>query len=621
MAAPSGTTWGSIYGSKGKLGIYTNISSTNTQTTVNVQIWFWTIYGCYDTGNTLYYNVGTNVTSATTSQGAVSINHTVSSGGGWSTSNQTKILDKTYTYTRGTSASTYKVYVKLTNIDYVGATLHANKSYTVPALASYTVSYNANGGSGAPSSQTKWYGKTLTLSSTKPTRTGYSFQGWGTSSSDTSVDYSAGASYTSNAAITLYAIWKANTYTVSYNANGGSGAPSSQTKTYGVALTLSSTKPTRTNYNFLGWGISASSTTVTYNSGASYTSNAAITLYAIWELAYKAPRINVTTLQRCTSGGTASESGTYFKVLFSWETDEPVTSVIIKHKAINTEEWYTTTISTSGTTSGTVSRITGSALVTVDRSYDVQITVSDSQGSTVVNKILPSQIYLIDFLSTGNGTAIGKAAELEDTFDVNWKSQFRNHLMVGEKEGYYDGKTGVYIGKEGLIHIQRSSDNNYNPYISFIIDDGTASQGTIQLNSTTLAMEFKVAQDYIFSVKSVNATYTPYYKKGDTITFDIFTAGYITSGAEAVCFYVPFAKPIIGSPSVTVASTDGFILRQEGKYTHGCGSTTWITPTKYNAYILGAGNFVRITAFFDNTTNTLNNAPIGINWVGTVTFS
>lgn len=150
--------------------------------------------------------------------------------------------------------------------------------------STYTVSYNANGGSGAPGNQTKTYGKTLTLSSTKPTRTGYTFQGWGTTASDTSVNYAAGASYTANAAITLYAIWKAKTYTVSYDANGGSGAPGNQTKTYGVALTLSSTKPTRTNYDFVKWNTKADGSGTSYNSGASYTSNAAVTLYAVWKL-------------------------------------------------------------------------------------------------------------------------------------------------------------------------------------------------------------------------------------------------------------------------------------------------------------------------------------------------
>ena len=167
-----------------------------------------------------------------------------------------------------------------------GGSFTTNASTTLYAVWSpntYTVSYNANGGSGAPSSQTKTYGVTLTLSSTKPTRTGYTFKGWATSSTATSASYSAGGNFTTNASTTLYAVWSINTYTVSYNANGGSGAPSSQTKTYGSTLTLSSTKPTRSGYDFLGWATSSTATSINYASGGSYTNDASVTLYAVWE--------------------------------------------------------------------------------------------------------------------------------------------------------------------------------------------------------------------------------------------------------------------------------------------------------------------------------------------------
>ena len=73
------------------------------------------------------------------------------------------------------------------------------------------------------------------------------------------------------------------TYTVSYDANGGSGAPASQTKTKDVALTLSSTKPTRTGYTFLGWAASKTATSAQYQPGGSYTANAPVTLYAVWK--------------------------------------------------------------------------------------------------------------------------------------------------------------------------------------------------------------------------------------------------------------------------------------------------------------------------------------------------
>lgn len=93
-------------------------------------------------------------------------------------------------------------------------------SFTIPALASYTIAYNANGGSGAPANQTKWYGEALTLSSTVPTRTGYVFRGWNTAQDGSGTSYSAGASYTANTAAILYAQWEcANKVTV-YDENG-----------------------------------------------------------------------------------------------------------------------------------------------------------------------------------------------------------------------------------------------------------------------------------------------------------------------------------------------------------------------------------------------------------------
>lgn len=72
------------------------------------------------------------------------------------------------------------------------------------------------------------------------------------------------------------------TYTVSYNANGGFGAPAAQTKTQGVALTLSSTQPTKTNYVFKGWATTPNGVAV-YQPSSSYTADTSITLYAVWQ--------------------------------------------------------------------------------------------------------------------------------------------------------------------------------------------------------------------------------------------------------------------------------------------------------------------------------------------------
>ena len=85
-------------------------------------------------------------------------------------------------------------------------------------------------------------------------------------------------------------------YTISYNANGGSGAPGSQTKKHGTNLTLSTTKPTKTGYSFLGWGTSSTTSTVAYKPGGTYTSNSNITLYAVWE------KLDTINGNRCSAG-------------------------------------------------------------------------------------------------------------------------------------------------------------------------------------------------------------------------------------------------------------------------------------------------------------------------------
>ena len=73
--------------------------------------------------------------------------------------------------------------------------------------ATYTISYNMNGGSGTISNQTKTNDIALKLSTTKPTRQGYTFSGWSTSSNATTAQYQPGGSYTANSAATLYAVW------------------------------------------------------------------------------------------------------------------------------------------------------------------------------------------------------------------------------------------------------------------------------------------------------------------------------------------------------------------------------------------------------------------------------
>lgn len=427
MAAPSGITWGSTVGDKGRIGIYAGVTHTATQTKVTIEVWFWSKWSVRDSSNQYYYNAGSS--SATSLVGSRNIS-TTSDSGGWSTVNQVRLGGPTtYTYNKITSTQTKYFAAKLTGVDAVGGTMTVSKSISVPALAKYTVSYNANGGSGAPGSQTKWYGTNLTLSSTSPTRTGHTFTGWATSASG-EVAYQPGSTYSSNASVTLYAKWSPYTYKVSFNPNGGTGGPDYQTKTYGVDLTLSSSKPTRTNYNFLGWSTSASGSVV-YSPGSTYSSNGTVTLYAVWQLAYVKPRISNFTASRANASGVASDSGTYGIVSFNWATDKTVTAVYIQWRASGSTTWSNFSVGGSGT-SGTVSKKAfGSGGISTETSYIVRVYVSDSDGTTYSSELTLGTIkYPMDVKANGTGIAFGKVAEYDNIFDVGWAAQFRSTLTV-----------------------------------------------------------------------------------------------------------------------------------------------------------------------------------------------
>ncbi len=165
----------------------------------------------------------------------------------------------------------------------------------------YTVSYNANGGNGAPGSQTKTKDVSLTLSSSKPTRDGYTFTGWAESSDATTAKYSAGGTYTTNTSITLYAVWSPNKYEISYDLNGGYANISGQVKAHGTNINICEVIPEKiyTIYvlvyedemenitksvqcKFLGWSTSSTATTASYQPGDTFTTNANVTLYAVW---------------------------------------------------------------------------------------------------------------------------------------------------------------------------------------------------------------------------------------------------------------------------------------------------------------------------------------------------
>lgn len=218
----------------------------------------------------------------------------------------TRNADNTYTYTFAgwfdTSASSGGT--KLTTITKVTSNKTWYARWT-PTYKNYTVTWDGNGGTPSKSSSSFHYNDALGTLPTA-TRTGYTFKGWSTSKTGT-VNVSTTTKVIAN--VTYYAVWTINSYTWTFDANGGTG---DTTKTLNYNATLS-TLPTASrastaanNYTFAGWFDTDASTGGTQlTTSTKCTGNK--TWYARWTASIRQYKLTVTA----GTGGTVSGGGTY----------------------------------------------------------------------------------------------------------------------------------------------------------------------------------------------------------------------------------------------------------------------------------------------------------------------
>ena len=203
-----------------------------------------------------------------------------------------------------------KVYVNGTLLFDDGAgnytfTVTGNVSIVIADSSSCVLLYSANGGEDAPT-DTQFYASNAeaTVSDEIPTRTGYQFVGWSknknastesisgrsnrifTGGDDTLYQADDTVTFNGND-VTLYAIWKANTYTVKYNGMGADGSMTESAHSYGTAKALENNGFTKTGYNFIGWALSEGGTPVFADGdevlNLTADNGAEVTLYAVWE--------------------------------------------------------------------------------------------------------------------------------------------------------------------------------------------------------------------------------------------------------------------------------------------------------------------------------------------------
>lgn len=285
---------------------------------VTFSFWAQTIQNANHGMGTRTFNAGVsssptaqvNNTASTTGQGKV----VISAGANDYTQNQ---VTSTITLAAVLPAGTYYISVwaarKEFDIDMIRAKVSAPYTVTVTTsdVTAYTIQYNANGGTGAPANQTKYSTVTLTLSSQKPTR----------------------------------ASANGGTATIAFNVNGGSGSVASKTSTR------------TTTYTFSKWNTAANGSGTNYNSGGSYTADAAATLYAIWTSSTGAyPNISL------PSGPSRSATTSTATVTFVYQDDSTANSTAnsTRSTSYTFKGWNTNSSATTGTAAGTSVAVTGS---------------------------------------------------------------------------------------------------------------------------------------------------------------------------------------------------------------------------------------------------------------------
>lgn len=405
---------------------------------------------------------------------------------------QKKIVSKTFTWNKEPSAATKKITVTAYRGDGEVESVKTI-SIAVPALESFDVTYEADGGEGAPASQLKYYGRALTLSTIKPTRTGYTFTGWKEGMTGTA--YAPGGTYSENASAALLAQWEANIYTITLDANGGEGG-GKLSKTFGESVTLPEDVPVRAHYEFKGWSVFANATSATWNAGDTFSEQitANTTLYAVWEHSYTQPQITNLIAYRTDSEGNFDDTGAYAKVRFDWQSGtyggDAVTSdsIIIKMRETGTSQYAELQTITPDVSQGSV---TSGLIEGVDTSiqYDVLVVITDSLGSCQRSTYISRARFLIDINSDGSGLAFGEVAEDGvEKFVVNLDTVFKKSVNIegADDKHYTHNQTEVSAEWEVTHNLGK------NPAVTVVDSAGTEVIGEVDyISSNTCVLRFK----------------------------------------------------------------------------------------------------------------------------------
>jgi uncharacterized repeat protein (TIGR02543 family) len=451
----------------------------------------------------------------------------------------------------------------------------------------YTVTFDANTGSGSMTNQTIVYGAAANLTSNSFTKIGYSFAGWNTLANGTGTSYANAQSYTMGAAnATLYAQWTANNNTLTFDGNGAtSGSTAAQTIATNASSNLTSNGFIRTGYTFTGWSTSAGGS-VTYADGASYTmgtSNA--TLYAVWTVA-SLPTISysgsLTSVN--TTYGTASISPATFAVSGSSLSDN-ITLTAPAGYELSSGSGYSTTlilIQSGGVVASTTINVRLAATTAVG-TYAGTIVLT-STGATSVNVSTVSSAVSPVVLTLSGLTGTNKE---------------------------YDGTTAAtFTGTAS--------------YVGLVNGETFSVAGTPSATFTTAG----VGTSKPITVTGYTAPSLNYTLTQPTLSADITTKALTVSGASAA--NKPYdgttTASITGGSLIGVISPDAVTLTQAGNFVSAnVGTGIAVTP---NFSISGAdaGNYTLtqpsgLSADITQGSQTITFGPLANQTVGVADYT
>jgi uncharacterized repeat protein (TIGR02543 family) len=245
---------------------------------------------------------------------------------------------------------------------------------------------------------------TANLTSNGFSYSGYTFSGWNTATNGSGTAYANGASFTmGTSSVTLYAQWVANTNTITFNANGGTGTMAAQTIATNASASLTANAFTYAGYTFAGWNTRANGSGTTYANSASYTmGTASVVLYAQWTA-------NLNTITFNANGGT----GTMANQTIATNASASLTANAFTYSGYTFAGWNTQANGSGTTYINGASYTIGTASVVLFAQWINQSTGSASISTPQVYTVTisgPTWLYYgnsYTFTESYTGTAVG----------------------------------------------------------------------------------------------------------------------------------------------------------------------------------------------------------------------